>query len=49
MSTPRRVAVIVGSLRQGSFNRRMALALKAMAPPAMVLEIVEIGALPHYT
>ncbi len=48
MSTPRRVAVIVGSLRQGSFNRKMALALKAMAPPTMALEIVEIGALPHY-
>ncbi len=48
MSTPRRVAVIVGSLRQGSLNRKMALALKAMAPPTMALEIVEIGALPHY-
>ena len=48
MSTPRRVAVLVGSLRKGSFNRKMAVALKAMAPPTMVLEIVEIGALPHY-
>jgi len=48
MSTPRRVAVIVGSLRKGSFNRKMALALKAMAPPLLALEIVEIGALPHY-
>ncbi len=48
MSTPRRVAVIVGSLRKGSFNRKMALALKAMAPPSLALEIVEIGALPHY-
>lgn len=48
MSTPRCVAVIVGSLRKGSFNRKMALALKAMAPPSLALEIVEIGALPHY-
>ena len=48
MSTPRRVAVIVGSLRTASFSRKMALALKAMAPPSMALDVVEIGALPHY-
>ncbi|MEO7114613.1 MAG: NAD(P)H-dependent oxidoreductase [Caldimonas sp.] len=48
MPTPHRVAVIVGSLRKGSFNRKMALALKAMAPPSMTLEIVEIGGLPLY-
>ena len=48
MATSHRVAVLVGSLRKGSFNRKMALALKAMAPPSMTLEIVEIGALPLY-
>ena len=48
MPTPHRVAVIVGSLRKGSFNRKMALALKAMAPPSMTVEIVEIGGLPLY-
>jgi chromate reductase len=48
MSTTRRVAVLVGSLRKGSLNRKMALALKAMAPPSMALEIVDIGVLPLY-
>ena len=48
MSTPRRVAVLVGSLRKGSLNHKMALALKAMAPPSLALEIVEIGDLPLY-
>ncbi|MGH6955112.1 MAG: NADPH-dependent FMN reductase [Caulobacteraceae bacterium] len=42
------VAVLVGSLRKGSYNRKMALALAAMAPAALTLGIVEIGALPLY-
>jgi chromate reductase, NAD(P)H dehydrogenase (quinone) len=42
------VAVIVGSLRKGSYNRMMAHALAALAPPSLKLEIVEIGALPLY-
>src|SRR3954463_4052100 len=48
MSTPRRVAVIIGSLRKGSFNRKMAHAIIALAPPSMALSIVEIGDLPLY-
>jgi len=48
MATPRRVAVVVGSLRKESLNRKMAKALAAMAPPSLSLEIVEIGDLPHY-
>ena len=44
----RDVAVIVGSLRKGSYNRMMAHALEALAPPSLELEIVEIGALPLY-
>jgi chromate reductase, NAD(P)H dehydrogenase (quinone) len=44
----RNVAVIVGSLRKGSYNRMMAHALAALAPPSLKLEIVEIGALPLY-
>jgi len=47
MSTPK-VAVLVGSLRRDSFNRKIALALAALARPALELEIVEIGALPLY-
>ena len=48
MPTPRRVAVVVGSLRKDSLNRKMATALAAMAPPSLSLEIVEIGQLPLY-
>lgn len=48
MSSTRDVAVLVGSLRKESFNRKMARALAAMAPAPLKLEIVEIGALPLY-
>ena len=37
------VAVFVGSLRKDSFNRKMARALAALAPPSLRLAIVEIG------
>ncbi len=45
---PRDIAVIVGSLRKGSFNRLTALALAELAPESLELEIVEIGDLPLY-
>lgn len=48
MSTQRKVAVIVGSLRKDSFNRRMAHALAGLAPAGLALGIVEIGLLPLY-
>jgi len=48
MSQPRDIAVIVGSLRKASWNRKVAQALIELAPPALKLEIVEIGALPLY-
>lgn len=48
MSTPKDVAVFVGSLRKESFNRKMAQALRELAPPSLKLEIVEIGQLSHY-
>lgn len=44
----RDVAVLVGSLRKGSFNRKTALALTELAPPSLALEIVEIRQLSHY-
>jgi chromate reductase len=46
--TERKVAVLVGSLRKASYNRKMALALTALAPEALKLGIVEIGTLPLY-
>ena len=48
MSTTRKVAVFVGSLRKNSFNRMAAKALAALASSKLQLEIVEIGQLPLY-
>ena len=48
MMTRRDVAVIVGSLRRASLNRRMAHVLAALAPGRLGLEIVEIGELALY-
>ena len=48
MSTTRNVAVIVGSLRKDSLNRKMANALIAMAPAPLAMTIVEIGLLPLF-
>ena len=44
----RNVAVLVGSLRKDSLNRKMANALKELAPPSLKLDIVEIGQLPLF-
>ena len=43
-----RIAVIVGSLRTGSINRKIATALCAAAPEILDCTIVEIGDLPLY-
>ncbi len=48
MPESHRVAVLVGSLRKGSWSRRLALALPALAPDSMKLEVVEIGTLALY-
>jgi chromate reductase len=48
MAQTREIAVIVGSLRSESFNRKTARALAALAPETLKLDIVEIGALPLY-
>ena len=49
MANSRRVAVVVGSLRKDSLNRKMAKALVGdRARAALQLEIVEIGQLPLY-
>jgi chromate reductase len=44
----KKIAVIIGSLRKDSFNRKMAKALMKLAPDSLRLEIVEIGGLPLY-
>lgn len=48
MSQPRNIAVIVGSLRKDSLNRKVARALAELAPPSLKLSIVEIGELALY-
>ena len=45
---PYDIAVLVGSLRAASLNRKAAHALAALAPESLKLEIVEIGHLPLY-
>ncbi len=42
------VAVLVGSLRAASYNRKVAHAMADLAPPELKLSIVEIGRLPLY-
>jgi chromate reductase len=44
----KRIAVIVGSLRKESLNRKMAKAMIKLAPESLDLEIIEIGGLPLY-
>jgi len=46
--TTRNVAVVVGSLRKESFNRKLANAVIAIAPPALRMTTVPIGDLPLY-
>jgi chromate reductase, NAD(P)H dehydrogenase (quinone) len=48
MPQTRDIAVIVGSLREGSLNRMTAKALAKLAPETLKLDIVEIGDLPLY-
>ena len=44
----KKIAVIVGSLREGSYNRKLALDAIKLQPDTLDMEIVEIGQLAHY-
>jgi chromate reductase len=44
-----RIAVLVGSLRRDSFNRRLANAIVKLAPPEFSFKQAQIGDLPLYT
>ncbi len=48
MTTTRNVAVLVGSLRKASLNRKLAAALVSLAPEPLSSKVVEIGQLPLY-
>ena len=43
-----RIAVVVGSLRKDSFNRKLADAIVKLAPPEFTFRQVQIGDLPLY-
>lgn len=43
-----KVAVVVGSLRRESLNRKLAKALTSLAPAALTFDFVDIGDLPLY-
>jgi len=43
-----KIAVLVGSLRKGSWTRKVANAMIELAPASLSFDHVEIGALPHY-
>jgi chromate reductase len=49
MANPRDVAVLIGSLRKDSINRKVGHALVELAPQSLKPEIVEIGQLPLYS
>lgn len=44
----KKIAIIVGSLRKESWNRKMAKEFIKVAPEGLQLGFVEIGDLPHY-
>lgn len=44
-----KIAVLVGSLRKDSFNRRLALALEKLAPAELSFQHIRIDNLPLYT
>jgi chromate reductase len=48
MTPQRNVAVLVGSLRSGSYTRQIARALAPLAPPSLKLGEVDVGRLQHY-
>ncbi|WP_373989351.1 NADPH-dependent FMN reductase [Duganella sp. BuS-21] len=44
----KKIAVVIGSLRKDSINRKFAHEVIALAPPSLALDIVEIGELAIY-
>jgi len=43
-----KIAILIGSLRKESLNRKVAKAMISLAPKALEMEIIEIGNLPLY-
>lgn len=45
---PRNVAVLIGSLRQDGYSRKVFTTLQALAPPSLAFAVLETGDLPLY-
>ena len=43
-----KIGVLIGSLRKGSFNRKIALSLMQLAPKSLEMKVIEIGKLPLF-
>jgi chromate reductase len=43
-----RIAIVIGSLRRDSFNRKLAAAVMRLAPPELTFKQSQIGDLPLY-
>ncbi len=43
-----KIGIFVGSLRQASFNRKVAMTLIQLAPTSVEMEMIEIGQLPFF-
>lgn len=49
MAANSKIVVLIGSLRQGSYNRMVANTLQELAPEGMEIEILpSVGEIPHY-
>src|SRR5437868_15371158 len=48
MANPRKVAVLVGSLRRESFTRKVANALIKLAPPSLAFQTIDIAGVSLY-
>jgi chromate reductase len=48
MASQYSIAVIVGSLRKGSFSLKIAKALTKLAPPSLQLDVVTLNGLSFY-
>jgi len=48
MSSTKKIGVLIGSLRKGSFSRRIAHAAIALAPESLSFTVIEIGGLSFF-